>query len=263
MLVIVVGIVMFLFALEPSPVTAFYFLRAQSSKADSAHAASGAGADADSSINRGGYGAVVVPSPAPAGKSAIAYQQLHDDSTSAIADTEAEVAMWQTVRNMSISVFFVFWVTLSLFPGITSKIDSTHATLNPHSDSNPNGTGWFGIIMVFVFCLGDLVGRWVPKFQSLVLFGPRGVLVSCVLRLVFFALFLVLVKHQLVGDAYSYATMFVFALTNGYFSTLSLMFASEAVPAQHKEYVGVVTVFALTLGLTAGVWTGVAIKDLF
>jgi hypothetical protein len=61
--------------------------------------------------------------------------------------------------------------------------------MNDHSDTNPTGTGWFGIIMVFVFCLGDLLGRWSVKWQALVVVGPTGVLLSSVLRLAFFPLF--------------------------------------------------------------------------
>jgi hypothetical protein len=37
-----------------------------------------------------------------------------------------EHAMWRTVRLMGFSVFAVFWVTLALFPGITSEINSTN-----------------------------------------------------------------------------------------------------------------------------------------
>jgi hypothetical protein len=69
-----------------------------------------------------------------------------------------------------------------------------------------------------------------------------------------------LVKKTIVGDHWAYLIMLIFSFTNGYFATLSLMFASDAVPAQHKQYVGLVTVVALTVGLTAGVWTGVAIQ---
>ncbi len=265
LLVIVAGIVLFVFGLEQSPVTAYYLERAASAKnADTSSAASSSSSSSESygTIN----GATVVPSPSPSSRQ-LGARAIDTDAEALIkpdaaADAENEARMWSSVRSMSISVFLVFWATLALFPGITSQLESTDPVLNLNSKTNPQGTGWFSIIMVCVFDLGDLIGRWLPNRPSAVIVGPRGVLICSVLRLMFFPLFVLHLKHYIVGDAWAYAIMFFFSLTNGYFATLSLMFASDAAPAQHKEYVGVLTVFALTLGLTSGVWTGVALTDL-
>ena len=266
LLVIVAGIVLFVFGLEQSPVTAYYLERAANAKnrgaADStASSSSSSSSDSYGTIN----GATVVPSPSPSSRQLGAHAIDTDAEAlikpDAAADGENEARMWSSVRSMSIAVFLVFWATLALFPGITSQLESTDPVLNLNSKTNPQGTGWFSIIMVCVFDLGDLIGRWLPNRPSAVIVGPRGVLIGSVLRFVFFPLFVLHLKRYIVGDVWAYAIMFFFSLTNGYFATLSLMFASDAAPAQHKEYVGVLTVFALTLGLTSGVWTGVALTD--
>jgi equilibrative nucleoside transporter 1/2/3 len=120
-LVIVMGIALFIFALEPSPVTAFYLKRAENAASDHARV--------NSTEDESGH-AVVVPSPMRSDASQ--YQALHDPASP--DELNQELSMWSTVRHMSIAVFGVFWVTLALFPGITSQIQSTHPSVRFDSD---------------------------------------------------------------------------------------------------------------------------------
>ncbi len=48
------------------------------------------------------------------------------------------------------------FITLSLFPGVTSQMQSTIIDLNE--------TTWFPIILTSVFNIGDIIGRISPKW---------------------------------------------------------------------------------------------------
>eukprot|EP00455_Lapot_gusevi_P022856 TRINITY_DN237_c0_g1_i1.p1 TRINITY_DN237_c0_g1~~TRINITY_DN237_c0_g1_i1.p1 ORF type:complete len:160 (+),score=62.90 TRINITY_DN237_c0_g1_i1:208-687(+) len=155
----------------------------------------------------------------------------------------------------------VFFVTLSLFPGITSELTSSDKHLNLNSPTNPDGTGWFPIIMITVFDLGDQIGRTLPNWPVCVVLKQRGVVISTVLRLVFFPLFILAARHQVIdGDIWCYIIMLAFSISNGYLGTLSMMYATDAVPLEDKEHTGTLMVFFLTIGLTSGVWTGIGLK---
>jgi len=56
--------------------------------------------------------------------------------------------------------------------------------------------------------------------------------------------------------------MLLFSLSNGYVSTLAMMYAPECVAMHQKEQAGTLMVFCLTIGLTAGVFSGLGIKSL-
>jgi len=170
-------------------------------------------------------------------------QQISPDSS------HVEMFKFSQIRNMGISVLTIFLVTLSLFPGITSELKSSNDDLNV--------TGWFSIIMIFVFDFGDLIGRSIPTFPSFIIFEERGVLIGSVARLVFFPLFILSFHPKEISSDYAaYFIMFAFAITNGYFATLAMMFATNKVSVHHKEKTGSIMVFILTIGLTSGVWVG-------
>jgi equilibrative nucleoside transporter 1/2/3 len=145
-----------------------------------------------------------------------------------------------------------FWITLSLFPGVTSLMTSSSASLN--------ATGWFVVILVALFNLGDLLGRSLPNFEFFTsrLRNMRAQGVMALSRLVFVPLFVLCIRPRVFGDAPAYAIMFVFAVGNGLLTTISIQGGIHLVQEQDKQLAGVVMVFWLTVGLTLGVLTGYA-----
>jgi len=134
-------------------------------------------------------------------------------------------------------VFLIFFVTLALFPGITSELTSTNASLNDGQ--------WFGIIMITLFDLGDLIGRTIPNWPRFVIRNERLVAVFTVLRVVFLPLFIWCTRHENIftQDTYAYIIMLGFAISNGYLGTVSMMMATDKVPAREKELTGTFMVF--------------------
>ena len=99
------------------------------------------------------------------------------------------------IRIPALSVMWCFVVTLALFPGITSDLLSTNASINlPITDINPTGSGWFPLILVSIFNMGDFFGRSFPSFYM----APwKAVLVGGVIRTAFFPLFIANYKVKL------------------------------------------------------------------
>lgn len=144
-----------------------------------------------------------------------------------------------------------FWITLSLFPGVTSLMTSSSASLN--------ATGWFVVILVALFNLGDLIGRSLPNFEFFTSrLMMRAQVILAVSRLIFVPLFVLCIRPRVLGDVPAYIIMLVFAVGNGLLTTISIQGGIHIVQNQDKQLAGVVMVFWLTVGLTFGVLTGYA-----
>ena len=151
---------------------------------------------------------------------------------------------------MALCVFTVFFVSLSLFPTITNAISSSNEFLN--------SSKWYLVISFTLFCLGDLIGRSAPSFSQLIFFNQTGVIINVIIRFIYFPLFIFMLPNHLVDflnhDFWNYIIMMLFSMTNGYFGTLSMMFASDSVLVEEKEKSGLIMITFLTVGLTLGVW---------
>jgi len=140
------------------------------------------------------------------------------------------------------TVFSVFFVTLSLFPGITGLIPNTIHTIS---------TDWFQIIMLGLFMVGDFIGRIIPKW--ICLFQSKSLKVVTFIRVVFFALFIICIKLEVNGSI-PLVTMFIFSFTNGHCSTLAMMYGPSNVQiyVHEKELAGTIMSFFLQAGIFVG-----------
>lgn len=145
------------------------------------------------------------------------------------------------VWKESVLVWSAFFVTLALFPGITSLITPTTSI----------SSAWFGILMVATFTVGDFIGRTLPKW--FVAFSVRSLWLPTILRFSFFVLFPLCVKRYINADAVSFILMAVFAISNGYMGTLAMMFGPTNADSHEKEKAGLIMSFALNFGIFCGV----------
>jgi equilibrative nucleoside transporter 1/2/3 len=151
------------------------------------------------------------------------------------------------VLLQGITVWSVFFVTLSMFPGMTSLIPNTPGDFPP-------GT-WFGIANIFLFQLFDFVGRTLPRW--VVIIPPRFLWIFSVARVVFAGLFILCIR-PLCGPIFAsqyaaFVIMTFFALTNGYFGTLAMMFAPRFVDDHEKNVAGMIMSVFLQLGIFSAV----------
>jgi equilibrative nucleoside transporter 1/2/3 len=172
------------------------------------------------------------------------------------ADGNVEkMSVWQVTRAVApqgICAFLVFYVTLTLYPAIASLIQPQSYTF----ELIP-----FFVVIVSIFNLGDFIGRSLPRWERLIIVPRRWLFVPVLARVVFVPVFVLCVEpHLIASDVATYLIVIAFSLSNGYLGTLAMQFGPQLVPPQDRERAGAVMVTMLTIGLTLGVWTGVAIN---
>jgi equilibrative nucleoside transporter 1/2/3 len=176
----------------------------------------------------------------------------YDDYNNIQAEPQT-VSVWQVFKKiwlMAFGVFMVFTVTLAIFPGLVVTIP----TMFPTS----KWAEWFPVILVFFFQLFDTVGRTLPRW--IIAFNQRTVIVPILLRVVFLILFLLCLKPRLIlHDAFPLIFMALMAFTNGYLSSLVMMFAPSNVKEHEKQTAGTMMTFFLLLGICAGSNIGLGI----
>lgn len=157
---------------------------------------------------------------------------------------------------LGLSVFYVFFVSIMVFPAVSSGIQSVEK-----DSGNPWTTTYFVPLTSFLlYNFADFCGRqataWlqVPGPTSRVL--PALVLCrSVIVPLLMFCnyqprehLHTVLFGH----DVYPVVFNCLLGLSNGYLGTLPMIYGPKVVPRELAEATGVVMSFFLTLGLAAG-----------
>lgn len=154
-----------------------------------------------------------------------------------------------TISSEAFAVFVVFTVTLSVFPGATSQIVSSR-------ECQPGRSRFFAsdifVLFSFVsFSTFDFLGRIAAGLKIAL---PNAWLPTASLCRVFIVPLLLMCRmdhsrfrNLLTADAFPLIIMPVFAFTNGYVGSLSMMAGS-----QKSAWAGTAMVLFLTLGLVAG-----------
>lgn len=157
---------------------------------------------------------------------------------------------------LGLSVFYVFFISISVFPAVSSGIQS----VNMDSGSPWTTTYFVPFTSFLLYNVADFCGRqataWVqvPGPTSRVL--PALVLCrSVMVPLLMFCnyqprdhLHTVLFAH----DVYPVAFNCLLGLSNGYLGTLPMIYGPKVVPRELAEATGVIMSFFLTLGLAVG-----------
>ena len=181
-----------------------------------------------------------------------------------LLDSDAEVEgesgrvgrVIKTLSTPAFSVFFVFNVTLALFPTITSKIESTQKCETSNRFFNDLFVP-FGFLLFngFDFLGRSLAGLFPIENKNHL---KRLLSLGCIARVIFFPLFLLCnvsgTRLAIVfdDDFLPMLFMFFFALSNGYISSLCMMLGPQLVSPEDQELAGNVMIFFLSAGLMAG-----------
>jgi len=156
-------------------------------------------------------------------------------------------------RRMAISVYFVFALTLMLFPAVTVQIDSTStSTFFKNTFFLP-----FSFVN-FNFC--DFVGRISAGLVHISPAMQDRLWIACGLRLVFIPAFLFCSTGfsrenglDFFGfDVWPILFMALFAFSNGLLSSLLMMHGPSRVAPQDMGRAGTIMVTFLTFGLFTG-----------
>jgi solute carrier family 29 (equilibrative nucleoside transporter), member 1/2/3 len=162
--------------------------------------------------------------------------------------------IFKTIRPAAFGAYFTFAITLSLFPSITVLIQSSQQC---SSNATRFNNDLFIPFFFLLFNLFDFCGRIFAGINQLG-FTPNTVGIAVVCRIIFIPLFLFcnISGSQLPvlfhSDAFPIIIMILFAFSNGYFSTLSMMFGPTMVSSRHANLAGTIMIFCLTVGLMSG-----------
>lgn len=141
----------------------------------------------------------------------------------------------------ALTVCFVFVVTFTVFPGVTSR-------WRPSSRVT-----W----LIATFQLLDVAGRTAPQFPRMRLMNGPLVSLMAALRVLFVPIFMLLERVEAdwtLNPALQYLLMVGFAFSNGYVSTLSMMLGpgQSGLFPDEQEPAGIMMSFFLVFGIFLG-----------
>lgn len=161
--------------------------------------------------------------------------------------------VFQLVQIPAFSVFFVFTVTIGLFPSLIVLLESTEKCRSSERFYNDLYVPFFFLL----FNLFDFIGRVTAGIVTNI-FTAKNVWIPSVMRLVFIPLFLfcrlgnsqipTLFNH----DAFPILFMVLMALTNGFVASTCMMLGAGATNAKDSPIAGTIMIFCLTSGLFMG-----------
>ena len=180
-------------------------------------------------------------------------ERVADDDEDDEKTPQAELPTLEMIRKLRIailSVVLVFLVTLAIFPGIVSEMES-----------NRISSDWWSLILFTIFNATDTIGKSLPAYyQPLDL---RGLLLGACVRLAFIPLCIICVTPNVISwDVAQGLLIAVFGLSNGFLGTVAMMLGPEEFNDASKNKAGLIMVFFLTSGLAVGSWVGVGLKQL-
>lgn len=113
-------------------------------------------------------------------------------------------------------------------------------------------TDWFSLILITLFMIFDFVGRYLPS--CFIIASPGTLWIPVGLRLVFFPLFALLAAGIWTKGVVIWAPIIVviFAFTNGYFSTVAMIFGPIKALPEEMGIASTIMSFALNFGILCG-----------
>ncbi|XP_048327773.1 equilibrative nucleotide transporter 3 isoform X2 [Ziziphus jujuba] len=145
-------------------------------------------------------------------------------------------------QNMdyALDMFLIYVLTLSIFPGFLSEDTGSHSL----------GT-WYALVLIAMYNVCDLIGRYIPLFKFLKLTSRRGLMIAILSRFLLIPAFYFTAKY---GDQGWMILLTSFlGLTNGYFTVCVLTSAPKGYKGPEQNALGNLLVLFLVGGLFAGV----------
>lgn len=153
--------------------------------------------------------------------------------------------IYKKVFPLSSQVFLCFLITFIVFPGVCLE------TKFKFLDGKSGEFAWNSVLMITFFNTFDTIGRFLGG--SYQLFTPNTVIILTLVRLIFVFTFIMIGLNKLFqSDWFRIVNMALFAFTNGYNSTLLMIYGPTGVQNEHKERAGIIMSFHLVGGIFAG-----------
>lgn len=182
---------------------------------------------------------------------------------------------WEVVKKIWLQLFgvwFVFTVTLILFPAIQSSVrmmrDENGVPYMFSDDFEKKGL-WVAIFCFLSFNLFAVLGNLTSEFIRWP--GPKHVWIPILLRGLVLIPVYVLCNYQPIGATRRFPVLIendivfiiagiVMAFTSGYYSSLTMMYGPKQVEPEMAGRAGMMMAFFLVLGITTGVNLSLALQ---
>ncbi|KAF0977501.1 hypothetical protein FDP41_003493 [Naegleria fowleri] len=166
-------------------------------------------------------------------------------------------SVFKKIWVQAVMVMTVFWITLSVFPGLSVSVPTWY--------KGTEMKDWLPILVGTTFNIFDFIGRTAPRWM--ILFNRKVVPIPVLIRILILPLFIFMYKPSIVGleafnDAVPLLAIAFVALSNGYLSSLCMMYGPSLVDDHEKEVAGTLMTFFLLVGICLGSFTGLAIGQI-
>lgn len=163
--------------------------------------------------------------------------------------------VYSHIYPQALQVFSCFFITFIVFPGITNK------PMFKFLIGNEQAITWNNLILIFLFNVFDTLGRYLGGWKQI--FTPKTTIYLTVGRSIFILTsFLIFYHTFLYADFFMIINMILFAFTNGYGSTLNMIYGPMLVQDEHKEKGGMIMAFHLVGGICFGSFVAIAFGNL-
>ncbi|PQQ06791.1 equilibrative nucleotide transporter 3 [Prunus yedoensis var. nudiflora] len=142
--------------------------------------------------------------------------------------------------DYALDMFLIYALTLSIFPGFLSEDTGSHSL----------GT-WYALVLIAMYNVNDLIGRYIPLVKFLKLENRRGLMVVILSRFLLVPAFYFTAKY---GDQGWMIMLTSFlGLSNGYLTVCVLTSAPKGYKGPEQNALGNLLVVFLLVGIFAGV----------
>ncbi|XP_022749073.1 equilibrative nucleotide transporter 3-like [Durio zibethinus] len=142
--------------------------------------------------------------------------------------------------DYAVDMFLIYVLTLSIFPGFLSEDTGKHSL----------GT-WYALVLIAMYNVWDLIGRYIPLVKSLKLESRKGLMVAILSRFLLIPAFYFTAKY---GDqGWMIMLTSLLGLTNGYLTVCILTSAPKGYKGPEQNALGNLLVLFLLGGIFAGV----------
>ncbi|CAE5966718.1 unnamed protein product [Arabidopsis arenosa] len=153
--------------------------------------------------------------------------------------------------DLAVTLFSVYVLTFSIFPGFLSEDTGNHSLGD-----------WYALVLIAVFNVSDLVGRYVPVVKKLKMKSRRGLLITSLGRLLLIPAFNIAGIYG--SQGWMIFLMSVLGLSNGYLTVCVITSAPYDLLAPEQNALGNLLVFFISGGMFVGVacdWLWLIGKD--
>ena len=163
--------------------------------------------------------------------------------------------IWKNIYTLACSVCLVFTVTIGLMPSVISNIVSVKKS---------NGSDWTNkyfpsLVCFLLFNCADFAGRLAGGYYQVVKAKGIGIPLLSILRIGFIPLFMFCNyqprEHMPVyfhSDSIPILLNFFMSISNGYLTSLCMMYGPQQVAEEYQEKAGVIMQLSLSVGLCFG-----------